>query len=147
MVCNEGPFFQRLLVLSVRRKGLRASPERDTFCSDFSKKEEFYVSSDLSVMEEQREYELVYILQSGLDDEGVRAFNDRLNQVIESHTGVVTTTEIWGRRTLAYPIGKNFDGVYILERFQLLPAGVEEVERFLRFNENVIRHLVIRLGE
>jgi small subunit ribosomal protein S6 len=105
------------------------------------------VSSDLSVLEDQREYELVYVLLGNLDDEGVRNFNDRLNQVITNQDGEITTTEIWGRRTLAYPIGKNFDGIYILERFQMKPSGTEEVDRYLRFNENVIRYLLIRTGE
>jgi small subunit ribosomal protein S6 len=105
------------------------------------------VSSDLSVLEDQREYELVYVLLGNLDEEGVRDFNERFNQVITSQSGTVNTTEIWGRRTLAYPIGKNFDGIYVLQRFQMVPSGTEELERLLRFNENVIRHLLIRLGE
>jgi small subunit ribosomal protein S6 len=105
------------------------------------------VSSDLTVLEEQREYELVFVLLGSLDDEGVRGFNERLNGIITAHSGVVTTTEVWGRRTLAYPIGKNFDGIYVLERFQMQPAGVDEVERHLRFNENVLRYLIIRTDE
>lgn len=105
------------------------------------------MSSELELLEEQREYELVYVLQGALDDEGVRSFNERLNQVIESQSGNVTTTEIWGRRTLAYPIGKNFEGHYILERFQMPPTGTAELDRLLRFNESVIRYLLIRSGE
>jgi small subunit ribosomal protein S6 len=105
------------------------------------------VSSELELLEEQREYELVYVLQGSLDDDGVRDFNERLNQVIETQSGSVTTTEVWGRRTLAYPIGKNFEGHYILERFQMPPAGTAELERILRFNENVMRYLLIRNGE
>ena len=105
------------------------------------------MSSDLTVLEEQREYELVFVLVGNLDDDSVRAFNERLGQVIESQTGAINTTEIWGRRTLAYPIGKNFDGIYVLQRLQMLPSGTEELDRFLRFNENVIRYLLIRTDE
>lgn len=105
------------------------------------------MSSEVAVMEDQREYELVYVLLGNLDDDGVRGFNERLSQVISGQTGTVNSTEIWGRRTLAYPIGKNFDGIYVLQRFHMLPAGTEEVDRFLRFNENVIRYLLIRNGE
>ena len=101
------------------------------------------MSSDAEV----REYELVYVLQSELDEEGVRGFNERLNQVIEGQSGTITTTEMWGRRTLAYPIGKNFEGHYILERFQMDPAGASEVDRLLRFNESVLRYLLIRTDE
>jgi small subunit ribosomal protein S6 len=105
------------------------------------------VSSEFTTLEDQREYELVYALLGSLDDEGVRNFNERLNQVVTTQSGTVTTTEIWGRRTLAYPIGKNFDGIYVLERFQMPPSGTAEVDRFLRFNENVIRYLLIRTDE
>lgn len=105
------------------------------------------MSSELELLEEQREYELVYVLQGSLDDDGVRDFNERLNQVIETQSGSVTSTEVWGRRTLAYPIGKNFEGHYILERFQMSPAGTAELDRLLRFNENVMRYLLIRSGE
>jgi small subunit ribosomal protein S6 len=105
------------------------------------------VSSDLAVLEDQREYELVYVLLGNLDEEGVRAFAERLNGLITTHAGTVNSTETWGRRTLAYPIGKNFDGIYVLERFQVQPSAIEELDRFLRFNENVIRYLLIRTDE
>jgi small subunit ribosomal protein S6 len=105
------------------------------------------VSSEIAVQDEQREYELVFVLQGSLDDEGVRSFNERLNQVITTQSGSVTSTEMWGRRTLAYPIGKSFDGHYILERFVMPPAGTAEVDRLLRFNESVLRYLLIRSGE
>lgn len=105
------------------------------------------MSSDLQVLEDQREYELVYVLLGTMDDEGVRNFNERLNQAVAAQSGSVTSTEIWGRRTLAYPIGKNYDGQYVLQRFQMPPAGTAEIDRYLRFNENVIRYLLIRAGE
>jgi small subunit ribosomal protein S6 len=107
------------------------------------------VSSEVSEVTdiEVREYELVYILQPELDDEGVRSFNERLNQVIEAQSGTVTITEIWGRRTLAYPIGKAFEGHYILERFQMAPAGTSEIDRIMRLNESVMRYLLIRTDE
>jgi small subunit ribosomal protein S6 len=131
-------------ILSVRRIGLRATPERDTSLE----KEECYVSSEVEQQDDQqREYELVFILQGNLDDEGVRTFNERLNQVITTQAGSVISTEMWGRRTLAYPIGKSFEGHYILERFNLPPVGTEEVERLLRFNESVLRYLLIRNGD
>jgi small subunit ribosomal protein S6 len=144
MVCNGGPWlngssfflFAGMACGHLQRETRIRKQER-----------ELYVSSDLATLEDQREYELVFVLVGNLDDEAVRNVNERLNQVITSQSGTVNATEIWGRRTLAYPIGKNFDGIYILERFQMPPSGVEEVERHLRFNENVIRHLLIRTDE
>jgi small subunit ribosomal protein S6 len=97
--------------------------------------------------QEIREYELVYVLRPDLDDDGVRALNERITQTVGEQAGTVTATELWGRRTLAYPIGKVFEGHYILQRINMPPTGTEEVDRILRFNENVMRYLLIRKGE
>lgn len=92
-------------------------------------------------------YEVVYVAQGGLDDEGVKALNERFAQTVTNYGGQMGNTEPWGRRNLAYPIKKNFSGHYVLQRFQMPPAGTNEVERFLRLNEEVIRYLVVRTDE
>lgn len=93
------------------------------------------------------EYEVVYIGQSGLDDEGVKTLNERFAQTVVNYGGRVTSTEPWGRRNLAYPIKKHFSGHYVLQRFQMPAVGTNEVERFLRLNEDVIRYLVVRTDD
>jgi small subunit ribosomal protein S6 len=92
-------------------------------------------------------YEVVYIGQSGLDDEGVKALNERFVQTVTTYGGQITNTEPWGRRNLAYPIKRHFSGHYVLQRFEMPAAGTTEVERFLRLNENIIRYLVVRTDE
>jgi len=91
-----------------------------------------------------RHYELVYILQAQLDENGVNTFDGRLCDVIGAQGGSDIVTEAWGKRTLAYPINRNFEGYYILHRFQMPPAGTDEVDRLLRYNENVMRYLLMR---
>ena len=59
----------------------------------------------------------------------------------------MTSTNVWGRRALAYAIGKQTDGIYIQFNFQLTPNETRELERNLRLDEQVIRHLLIRLDE
>ncbi len=54
---------------------------------------------------------------------------------------------MWGKRTLAYPIKKLFEGHYVLHRFEMAPNGTGEIDRLLRYNENVLRYLLIRLDE
>ncbi|MEZ4734301.1 MAG: 30S ribosomal protein S6 [Caldilineaceae bacterium] len=93
------------------------------------------------------EYEVVYIAQPGLDDEGVNALNERFAQTVGNYGGQVVSTEPWGRRNLAYTIQKHGSGHYVLQRFQMPAAGTNEVERFLRLNENIIRYLVVRTDE
>ncbi len=96
---------------------------------------------------EKREYEMVYVAQPDLAEDGLRDLNERLSQLIASQQGTVSGTEMWGKRTLAYPIKKFYEGHYVLHRFQMAPAGTEELDRLLRLNENVLRYLVVRTDE
>jgi len=100
--------------------------------------------AEQAVGQEAREYELVYIIQPEMDESGILSLNERVAQMIGNHSGEVLTTEMWGRRTLAYPIKRNFEGHYVMQRFTMLPDGTEEIERFLRLNEDVIRYLMFR---
>ncbi len=92
----------------------------------------------------ERQYELVYILQPQLDEAGINSFDGRLCDTIVAQGGSDIATEVWGKRTLAYPIERYYEGYYILHRFQMPPTGTEEVERLLRFSEDVMRHLLMR---
>jgi small subunit ribosomal protein S6 len=94
-----------------------------------------------------REYELVYVLQPGLDDTAIQGFEKRMADLIATQGGTDIVTEPWGKRNLAYPIERYFEGYYILQRFLMPPAGTEEVDRRLRFSEDVIRYLLMRTDE
>jgi small subunit ribosomal protein S6 len=72
---------------------------------------------------------------------------DRIAQAVAGQQGVILSTEMWNKRNLAYPIKKNVVGHYVLQRFQMAPEGTAELERLLRFNENVMRYLVMRGDE
>ncbi len=93
------------------------------------------------------EYELVFIVRPNLGDEGVTTLNGRVAQLITSQSGQMQSTELWGKRTLAYPIRKFYEGVYVLHRFAMAPQGTGELERLLRFNEDVLRYLIVRTDE
>ena len=94
-----------------------------------------------------REYELVYVLQPGLDDAALQGFEKRMADLSASQGGTDIVTEPWGKRNLAYPIERYFEGYYILQRFAMPPSGTEEVDRRLRFSEDVIRYLLMRKDE
>lgn len=91
-----------------------------------------------------RQYELVYVLQPKLDENGVNSFDGRVCDVIAAQGGSDIATELWGKRTLAYAIDRYFEGFYILHRFQMPPSGAEEVDRTLRYSEDVMRYLLMR---
>jgi small subunit ribosomal protein S6 len=92
-------------------------------------------------------YEVTFVAKPTLGDDGVAALTERLAQVIAGQSGEVQSVEPWGKRTLAYPIKRFFEGVYVLNYVNLPPQGIAEVDRFLRFNEDVLRHLIVRSGE
>ena len=92
-------------------------------------------------------YELLYIARPDLDDNSVSAINERVAQLIANASGRMENTELWGRRALAYPIQRHMEGNYILHRFEMDPNATDELERLLRFNENVIRFMLLRTDE
>ena len=91
-----------------------------------------------------RGYELVYVLQPQLDENGINGFDGRIRDLITAQGGSDIATEVWGKRTLAYPINRFYEGVYILHRFQMPPSGTAEVDRMLRYSEDVLRYLLMR---
>ncbi len=91
-----------------------------------------------------RDYELMVVLDPNLDDAAVEALNTRIQGMVTQRGGTIENVDAWGRRRLAYPIGRYRDGVYILSRFQAPPNAAAEVERALKLTETVIRHLLVR---
>lgn len=89
-------------------------------------------------------YEVVYIIQPKLDEDGINSVNERVAQAIAGQQGQVVSTEKWGQRKLAYPIKNHFMGNYVLHNVEMPPSGVLEVERVMRLHEDILRFLVIR---
>ncbi len=91
-----------------------------------------------------RDYELVVIIVPPLDDQGIATAIERISGWITSGGGTIGSTNVWGRRTLAYAIKKLNEGVYIQFNYQLLPSKSRELERSLRIDEQILRHLLVR---
>ncbi len=94
-----------------------------------------------------RNYEMIVIANPALDDDGLATLNQRIAGWITAGGGSVSNTNVWGRRQLAYTIRKQTSGIYVQFDFQLAPGASRELDRSLRIDENVIRHLVVRLDE
>jgi len=94
-----------------------------------------------------RAYELTYIIRPDIDDEATAAVAARVEQVITSNGGSVLKTDSWGKRRLAYTIGRYNEGTYILLRTELTDRAIREVDRSLKLSEDVIRHLLVRAEE
>ena len=90
-----------------------------------------------------RHYEIVFLVHPDQSDQ-VPGMVERYQGVIERGNGVVHRTEDWGRRQLAYPIAKIHKAHYILMNVEVGQETIEELESAFRFNDAVIRNLIIR---
>ena len=86
-------------------------------------------------------YETVYILDPGYDETRAGEEADKVSGWIKDIGGEVVEVQKWGKRRLAYEVNKKRDGVYTIFVFQVPCPGVNEVERRLRLNEDVMRVL------
>ena len=90
-----------------------------------------------------RDYELGIVVNPDVGDEQARAIVERITQVVAAHEGQIVRVNAVGRRRLAYPIEHHRDGLYFYFDLMLEPQSVAEIERSLRVNEEIIRHLVL----
>jgi small subunit ribosomal protein S6 len=91
-----------------------------------------------------RHYEVVFLVHPS-QSEQVPAMIDRYRSNIEKHGGAIHRLEDWGRRQLAYPINKVHKAHYVLMNIECNAEALEELENAFRFNDAVIRNLVIRM--
>ena len=90
-----------------------------------------------------RHYEIVFLVHPD-QSEQVPGMLDRYRSSIESNGGKIHRLEDWGRRQLAYPIQKIHKAHYVLMNIECDQATLDELESGFRFNDAVIRNLVIR---
>jgi small subunit ribosomal protein S6 len=92
-------------------------------------------------------YEGVFIARQDASATQVEGLQDALAAVIEENGGKVTKREYWGLRNIAFRMKKNRKGHYVLFNIDGPSAAVDEFDRHLRYNEDVLRHLVVRVDE
>lgn len=92
-------------------------------------------------------YETVFIARQELTVKQVEDLTDSLIKVIKDGGGKVTKTEQWGLRNLAYRINKNRKGHYVLIETDTPAPALIEMERQMRHNEDILRHISVRREE
>ena len=91
-----------------------------------------------------RHYEIVYLVHPD-QSEQVAAMADRYKSVIEDGSGTVHRYEDWGRRQLEYPINKIHKAHYIMMNVEVTQETLEEIKNLFRFNDAIIRNLVMKM--
>ena len=93
-----------------------------------------------------RHYEVVFLVHPD-QSEQVPAMIERYKSLIENGKGTIHRLEDWGRRQLAYPIANLVKAHYVLLNIEADQAVLTELVDTFRFNDAVLRHLVIRRDE
>jgi small subunit ribosomal protein S6 len=93
-----------------------------------------------------RHYEIVFIVHPD-QSEQVPGMIDRYRTLIQSKGGKIHRLEDWGRRQLTYPIQKIHKAHYVLMNVECDNATLEEIEHAFKFNDAVIRHLIVKMTE
>jgi small subunit ribosomal protein S6 len=93
-----------------------------------------------------RNYELMFIVRPDMVDEDLNKLISTLESSVTS-AGGTTKTEVWGKRRLAYRVGRFNDGIFVLMLIDGIGAVVHELERRLRVTEPVIKFLTVRTDE
>lgn len=92
-----------------------------------------------------RPYEVMIILDPGIEEDAIRAELDRSTELIRSRGGIPGRVDRWGRRRLAYEIQKQREGYYVLLEATAEPATMAELDRSLHLADGVMRHKVMRV--
>ena len=91
-----------------------------------------------------RRYEMMIILDPGLEENTIQPSLDQFLTVIRDGGGSVDKVDVWGRRRLAYDIDKKSEGIYAVIDMMAEPDTVRELDPQLGLNEAVLRTKVLR---
>lgn len=89
-------------------------------------------------------YELLYFVDPAATEETRAAVMRRIEVAITENGGMVGGVEDWGKRKLAFEVDKFNEGDYTLINFRTDPSQIAELDRILRINDAVKRHMVVR---
>ena len=90
-----------------------------------------------------RHYEIVFIVHPD-QSEQVPGMVERYRAIVTAKSGTIHRLEDWGRRQLAYPINKIHKAHYILMNIECGQQTLDELEELFRYNDAIIRSLIIR---
>jgi len=90
-------------------------------------------------------YETTFIINAALEDPDIEAIITRVTNYIENLGADIIQVNKWGRRRLAYPINKKYNGYYVHFIYEASPSIIPIFERFLVLEDTILRHLTLAL--
>ena len=88
-------------------------------------------------------YEVMFIVKPA-EEEATNAVIENVEALSARVGGTVEKVARWGKRRLAYAVKKFTDGFYVLINFEAAPAEIKEIDRVLKINDEVLRHLIVK---
>ncbi|HOA91578.1 MAG: 30S ribosomal protein S6 [Bacillota bacterium] len=92
-----------------------------------------------------RNYEMMYILNPTVADqeETLVSAIEKVNSLVTGNGGEIVNEDRWGKRRFQYEINKIREGYYVVLKFKLNPESLDELNRVLKLNEDIVRYLLI----
>ena len=97
-------------------------------------------------MEHKNQYETIFVVNSALGEEAIKALVSKFTSLIESNAEVESINE-WGNRKFAYPIEDLTEGYYVLVKFASAPDFPNELSRIYNITDGILRSLVVKIEQ
>jgi len=92
-------------------------------------------------------YEIMFIVKSTTESETIKNTAEAMKKIVTDNKATVVEFNELGEKKLAYPINKEISGYYYVMKIEANKEAVSEIDRKASINENILRHLIIRLDE
>ena len=94
-----------------------------------------------------KKYEMMFIVKATMESENVKATAENMKKLVTDLGGKVAEYKELGEKKLAYPIKKELNGYYFLMQIEATKESEAELSRKAGLDENILRHLIIKLDE
>jgi small subunit ribosomal protein S6 len=94
-----------------------------------------------------RKYEVIFIVKPLEEEEATNAVIEKFSKLIVDNGGTIDKEDRWGKKRLAYEIKDCTDGYYCLLYITCEPACVAEVDRVMKLNDSLLKHMIVKSEE
>ncbi|PSL45925.1 SSU ribosomal protein S6P [Salsuginibacillus halophilus] len=91
-----------------------------------------------------RNYEILYIIAPNLDEDATKKTIERFSNILTDQGAEIVKVDEWGKRRLAYEINDFGEGYYVVLKVKANPEAINEFDRRVKLNDDIIRTLVVR---
>lgn len=95
------------------------------------------------ISEKFRNYELIVVFNPNTQESAVNDRLAKLEEIVKKHNGEIVSKEVWGKRSLAYPISDYKYGLFVILTIKSEGSVVTEINRMLRISDEVLRNTIV----